>query len=121
MHAGAVRGEAFLCIWGEVRLCLYNRDRSVISKHIKNVFLENELDEKSNMHFLHVTNSDKPVQNFSLDVVISVGYRVNKISENWSCKMHGLFLDKLKQNMSRNHLYSYDIIINVKGDYKWSG
>ena len=55
---------------------LFDRDRSVISKHIKNVFLENELDEKSNVHFLHVTNSDKPVQHFSLDVVISVGYRV---------------------------------------------
>ena len=55
---------------------LFDRDRSVISKHIKNVFLESELDEKSNVHFLHVTNSDKPVQHFSLDVVISVGYRV---------------------------------------------
>lgn len=55
---------------------LFDRDRSVISKHIKNVFSESELDEKSNVHFLHVTNSDKPVQHFSLDVVISVGYRV---------------------------------------------
>ena len=55
---------------------LFQRDRSVISKHIKNVFLENEVDAKSNVHFLHIANSDKPVAFYSLDVIISVGYRV---------------------------------------------
>ena len=54
----------------------FNRDRSVISKHISNIFWENELDAKSNVHFLHIANSDKPVQHFNLDVIISVGYRV---------------------------------------------
>ena len=54
---------------------LFDRDQSVISRHIKNVFKE-ELDEKSNMHFLHIANSDKPVTLYSLDVIISVGYRV---------------------------------------------
>ena len=39
---------------------LFNRDRSVISKHITNIFGENELDSKSNVHFLHIANSDKP-------------------------------------------------------------
>ncbi len=34
------------------------------------------MDEKSNMHFLHIANSDKPVAYYSLDVIISVGYRV---------------------------------------------
>lgn len=55
---------------------LFDRDRSVVSKHIKNVFSEKELDEKSNVHFLHNAISDKPVSFYSLDVVISVGYRV---------------------------------------------
>lgn len=55
---------------------LFGRDQSVISRHIKNVFRENEVDEKSNMHFLHIANSDKPVAVYSLDVIISVGYRV---------------------------------------------
>ena len=55
---------------------LFNRDRSVISRHIKNIFQSNELDEKSNVHFLHIPNSDKPVPFYSLDVVISVGYKV---------------------------------------------
>ena len=55
---------------------LFDRDRSVISKHIKNVFEEGELEEKSNVQNLPIANSDKPVSFFSLDVVISVGYRV---------------------------------------------
>ncbi|MBI4646177.1 MAG: virulence RhuM family protein [Bacteroidia bacterium] len=55
---------------------LFQRDRSVITKHINNVFEERELDEKSNVQNLHIANSDKPVKFFSLDVIISVGYRV---------------------------------------------
>ena len=55
---------------------LFQRDQSVIARHIGNIFKEKELDEKSNMHFLHIANSDKPVKAYSLDVIISVGYRV---------------------------------------------
>lgn len=55
---------------------LFERDRTVITKHINNVFKEKELEEKSNVQFLHIANSDKPVKYFSLDVIISVGYRV---------------------------------------------
>ena len=55
---------------------LFGRDQSVISRHIRNAFKEHEVDEKSNMHFLHIANSDKPVAFYSLDVIISVGYRV---------------------------------------------
>lgn len=58
---------------------LFERDQSVISRHIKNVFKENELDEKSNMHILHTANSDKPINTFSLDVIISVGYRIKSL------------------------------------------
>ena len=55
---------------------LFQRDVSVISRHIKNVFKEGELDERSNLHFLQIAKSDKPVAFYSLDVIISVGYRV---------------------------------------------
>ena len=55
---------------------LFDRDQSVISIHINNVFKENEVDKKSNMHFLHIANADRPVAYYSLDVIISVGYRV---------------------------------------------
>jgi death-on-curing family protein len=56
---------------------LFLRDRTVITKHINNVFKEGELEEKSNVQKMHIANSDKPVSLYSLDVVISVGYRVN--------------------------------------------
>ncbi len=55
---------------------LFERDQSVISRHINNVFKEAELDKKSNMQKMHIANSDKPVAYYSLDVIISVGYRV---------------------------------------------
>ncbi len=55
---------------------LFQRDQSVISRHIKNVFDEKEVEIESNMHFLHNAFSDKPVAYYSLDVIISVGYRV---------------------------------------------
>ena len=55
---------------------LFQRDRSVITKHIGNIFNEGELDEKSNVQILHISSSDKPVKFYSLDVIISVGYRV---------------------------------------------
>ena len=55
---------------------LFQRDQSVISRHIRNVFKEGELDEKSNMQKMHIANSDKPVVYYNLDVIISIGYRV---------------------------------------------
>jgi len=55
---------------------LFGRERSVITKHINNIFKECELVEKSNVQKMHIANSDKPVAFFSLDVIISVGYRV---------------------------------------------
>jgi hypothetical protein len=55
---------------------LFQRDQSVISRHIRNVFKEGELHEKSNMQKMHIANSDKPVAFYNLDVIISVGYRV---------------------------------------------
>ncbi|MBL4941618.1 MAG: virulence protein RhuM/Fic/DOC family protein [Colwellia sp.] len=55
---------------------LFGRDQSVISRHINNVFKEGEVDKTTNMQKMHIANSDKPVSFYSLDVIISVGYRV---------------------------------------------
>ena len=55
---------------------LFERDQSVISRHVRNVFKEEELEGESNMQKMHIANSDKPVAFYSLDVIISVGYRV---------------------------------------------
>ncbi len=58
---------------------LFDKSVSVISRHISNVFEEGELEEESNLRFLQIANSDKPVKFFSLDVIISVGYRVKSL------------------------------------------
>ena len=58
---------------------LFQRERSVITKHINNVFEEGELDEESNVQILHIANSDRPVKLYNLDVIISVGYRVRSL------------------------------------------
>ncbi|KAA6300794.1 MAG: hypothetical protein EZS26_003066 [Candidatus Ordinivivax streblomastigis] len=41
---------------------LFNRDRTLITRNINNIFNEGELEEKSNVHFLHIANSDKPIK-----------------------------------------------------------
>ena len=55
---------------------LFGRNVSTISRHITSIFNMKEVEEKSNLHFLQIANSDKPVAYYSLDVIISVGYRV---------------------------------------------
>ena len=55
---------------------LFDKDRTVITKHIKNIFTEKELEKESNVQKMHIPNSDKPVMFYNLDVIISVGYRV---------------------------------------------
>ncbi len=56
---------------------VFERDRTVIGRHIKNIIKTGELDEKSNVQKMHIANSDKPVAFYNLDMILSVGYRVN--------------------------------------------
>ncbi|HJX31409.1 MAG TPA: RhuM family protein [Thermodesulfobacteriota bacterium] len=56
---------------------LFDIERSVITKHLRNIFATNELEEKRNVQKMHIPFSDKPVSFYNLDVIISVGYRVN--------------------------------------------
>lgn len=60
---------------------LFDRDRSVISRHINNIYKEGELDKNTSVHYLHISPNEKnpsyrPPEYYNLDVVISVGYRV---------------------------------------------
>jgi hypothetical protein len=55
---------------------LFGRERTVITKHISNVFEEGELDEETCVQKMHTTAGRPPVL-YNLDVVISVGYRVS--------------------------------------------
>ena len=56
---------------------LFFKDVSVISRHISRIFKDNELDINSNLQKMQIPNSDKPISIYSLDMIISVGYRVN--------------------------------------------
>ena len=56
---------------------LFGKDQSVIARHIANAFKEEEVTEESNMQILHNTQYKfRPTKIYSLDVIISVGYRV---------------------------------------------
>lgn len=55
---------------------LFDRDEKTIRKHINNLFSEGELEKENNTHFLRVDGVKQPVAFYSLDVIISVGYRV---------------------------------------------
>ena len=75
---------------------LFQRDRTVITKHINNIFKEGELEEKSNVQKMHIANSDKPTVFYNLDIIISVGYRVKS--------KRGTEFRKWATNLLKNHL-----------------
>lgn len=56
---------------------LFAKDVSVISRHISRILKDGELDVESNLQKMQIPNSDKPITVYSLDMIISVGYRVN--------------------------------------------
>lgn len=70
---------------------LFNRDEKTIRKHINNVFYEDEVSQINNTHFLRVDGVKQPVAFYTLDVVISVGYRVKSkqgvIFRQWANKV----------------------------------
>jgi len=89
---------------------LFGRDQSVISRHLNNIFKDEELDKESNMQKMHIANSDKPVSFYNLDVIISLGYRVNsrratqfrkwatKILKDYLIKGYALNQKNIQQN-----------------------
>ena len=55
---------------------LFDKDETTIRKHINNVFKEEELSRDNNTQKMRVDGVKQPVPFYSLDVIISVGYRV---------------------------------------------
>ena len=70
---------------------LFEKDRTVITRHINNILKDKEVDEKSNVQKMHFPNSDKPVKLYSLDIILAVGYRTNSAKaikfRQWSTKI----------------------------------
>lgn len=83
---------------------LFDRDAKTIRKHINHVFSEAELPKDSNTHFLRVALSDKPVPFYSLDVIISVGYRVkSKRGTQFRIWANRILKDYLVKGYAINH------------------
>lgn len=103
---------------------LFQKNVSTISRHINNVFSEGELEEKSNLRFLQIANSDKPVAFYNLDVIISVGYRVKskrgvqfriwatKVLKEYMIKGFALNDERLKGNGGGN--YWKELLARIK-------
>ena len=88
---------------------LFDKERTVITKHINNIFKEGELDRESNVQKMHFANSDKPVTYYNLDVIISVGYRVK--SKN------GIVFRKWANKVLRDYLIKGYAINNKRLEY----
>ncbi len=72
---GKVNVEVFLkdeTIWLTQKAIgeLFGKERSVITKHLKNIFTSSELEEKSNVQKMHFSHSDNPIKFYNLDVII---------------------------------------------------
>ena len=99
---------------------LFNIERSVVTKHIGSSIKSGEVEEKSNVQKMHIANSDKSVAFYSLDVVLSVGYKTNSKKaiefRKWASKIlkeylvKGYTIDRAK--VSKN----YDEFMKVVGD-----
>lgn len=95
---------------------LFMRDVSGVSRHIKNILDEGEVDKKSNLQFLQIANSDKPVAHYSLDIVLAVGYRVKSPRgtqfRQWAT---GVLHEYLQKGFAMND----DFLKNMGGGVYW--
>jgi len=83
---------------------VFERDRTVIGRHIKNIIKTGELDEKSNVQKMHIAHSDKPVAFYNLDMILSVGYRVNsKRGTQFRIWANRVLKEHLVQGYTLNH------------------
>jgi len=93
---------------------LFGRDRSVITKHINKIFRDKEIDKKSNVHFLHIANSDKPVAFYSLDVILAIGYRTNSSRaihfRQWATKI-------LKSYLLKGYVINQEELLEAKNKF----
>ena len=101
---------------------IFGVDQSVVSRHIKNIFNDGEIEEKSNMQKMHNAISDKPALLYSLDVILGVGYRTNsKVAiefRKWATKtlrnyiVEGFVVDK--KRITKNYTQFLVIVEDIK-------
>ena len=78
----------------QAQLCdLFQRDVSVISRHIKNIFAEGELEKESNLHFLQIANSDRvPKHLISPADISTFNAQYPKLAVRYNESFHDRFL-----------------------------
>src|SRR3989338_8364387 len=101
---------------------LYEKDQSVISRHINSILDDKEVDQKSNMQKMHIPNSDKPITLYSLDIILAVGYRTNSARaiefRKWATKtlkqhlIHGYTINK--KRIGQNYENFIKAVADVK-------
>jgi hypothetical protein len=95
---------------------LFGRERSVITKHIRNIFAEGELDEKSNVQKMHFPNSDKSVALYTLDVILAVGYRIKSARgtqfRQWATPV-------LHEYLQKGYSMNDELLKNMGGGLYW--
>lgn len=93
---------------------LFDVDRSRITRHINNIFNDNELDKKSNVRKTHFANSDKKVNLYNLNVVLVVGYRVNStrgiLFRKWSNRI-------LKEYLLKGYVINENRVLVTNENY----
>jgi len=93
---------------------LFGVDQSVVSRHVKNIFKDGEIDEKSNMQKMHIANSDKPVSYYSLDVILAIGHRTNsKVAvefRKWATKT-------LREHITKGYTFNKKVLAKNYGEF----
>ncbi len=90
---------------------IFDKDRSVITRHINNILKDKEVNEKSNVQKMHVANSDKPVKFYSLDIVLAVGYRTNSAK---AIKFRRWATNVLKEYLIKGYALDYKRLQKAK-------
>lgn len=98
---------------------LFGRDKSTISRHIKNIFREGELQQNSVVANFATTASDNKtyqVDYYNLDVIISVGYRVKSVQ---GTKFRVWATEKLKEYLVKGFTMNDERLKNLGGGNYW--
>ena len=105
---------------------LFDKDEKTIRKHINNVFRDKELDENNNTQKMRVVGVKQLVSFYTLDVIISVGYRVKSqrgiIFRQWANKVLKQYLlqgyvvnEKRLQALNKTVQIQSEIIAGIAG------
>lgn len=103
---------------------IFNRDEKVIRKHINNVFNDGELDKENNTQKMRVDGVKQFVFYYSLDVIISVGYRVKSLEgvrfRKWATErikeyiIKGYTMDDERLKNLGGGKYFYELLNRIK-------